>query len=61
MQIDPHVSGDSGVFNGLDEEEWCETHPATTVVRFTSMFYNFVWIWGSDVRNRESVYGLGLL
>ena len=34
-------------------KNWCETHPATTVVRFTSMFYNFVWIWGSDVRNRH--------
>lgn len=32
--------------------KWCETHPATTVVRFTSMFYNFVWIWGSSERNR---------
>ncbi|MCR4762505.1 MAG: 1,3-beta-galactosyl-N-acetylhexosamine phosphorylase [Lachnospiraceae bacterium] len=34
-------------------EHWCETHPATNVVRFTSMFYNFVWIWGSDERNRN--------
>ncbi len=32
--------------------KWCETHPDTTVVRFTSMFYNFVWIWGSSERNR---------
>ncbi len=32
---------------------WCETHPDTTVVRFTSMFYNFVWIWGSSERNRQ--------
>ncbi len=31
---------------------WCGEHPATTVVRFTSMFYNFVWIWGSDERRR---------
>lgn len=31
--------------------DWCESHPDTTVVRFTSMFYNFVWIWGSDCRN----------
>ncbi len=30
---------------------WCKEHPATNVVRFTSMFYNFVWIWGSDDRN----------
>ncbi len=34
-------------------KNWCETHPDTTVVRFTSMFYNFVWIWGSDERNRQ--------
>ena len=34
-------------------ENWCETHPDTTVVRFTSMFYNFVWIWGSSERNRQ--------
>lgn len=32
---------------------WCEAHPATTVVRFTSLFYNFVWIWGGDERNRN--------
>lgn len=32
-------------------ENWCRTHPATTVVRFTSLFYNFVWIWGADARN----------
>ena len=32
---------------------WCEEHPDTNVVRFTSMFYNFVWIWGSDTRNRS--------
>ena len=25
-------------------EQWCKEHPATTVVRFTSMFYNFVWM-----------------
>ena len=30
---------------------WCEEHPETDVVRFTSLFYNFVWIWGSDERN----------
>lgn len=34
-------------------ENWCKTHPATTVVRFTSMFYNFVWIWSSSNRNRD--------
>ena len=34
-------------------KNWCETHPATTVVRFTSLFYNFTWMWGSDARNRN--------
>lgn len=29
-------------------EGWCREHPQTSVVRFTSMFYNFCWIWGSD-------------
>lgn len=34
-------------------KNWCENHPDTTVVRFTSMFYNFVWIWGNRERNRN--------
>jgi len=34
-------------------DTWCKEHPATSVVRFTSMFYNFVWIWGSDPRNQS--------
>lgn len=34
-------------------ENWCAGHPQTTVVRFTSLFYNFAWIWGSDPRNRH--------
>lgn len=29
-------------------EQWCVDHPDTTVVRFTSLFYNFAWFWGSD-------------
>lgn len=33
-------------------ENWCRTHPATTVVRFTSLFYNFTWMWGESERNR---------
>ncbi len=33
-------------------DEWCRSHPATKVVRFTSMFYNFTWIWGADERER---------
>lgn len=34
-------------------EKWCQEHPATTVVRFTSLFYNFAWIWGSSEENRS--------
>jgi len=33
--------------------QWCEDNPDTDVVRFTSLFYNFVWIWGSSERNRH--------
>ncbi len=52
MQIDPRYPETQQFM--LDwMKNWCETHPATTVVRFTSMFYNFVWIWGSDERKRE--------
>ena len=35
--------------------QWCEDHPDTNVVRFTSMFYNFVWIWGEDSR-RQNIF-----
>lgn len=52
MQIDPRYEETRKYM--LDwMENWCKTHPATTVVRFTSMFYNFVWIWGSNERNRH--------
>ena len=34
-------------------KNWCIEHPATTVVRFTSMFYNFAWFWGDDIKNRN--------
>ncbi len=33
--------------------DWCEAHPDTDIVRFTSLFYNFVWIWGSNPRKRN--------
>ena len=33
-------------------EDWCRANPDTTVVRFTSLFYNFVWIFGEDLRRR---------
>ncbi len=31
---------------------WCRNNPDTNVVRLTSLFYNFVWIFGSDPRRR---------
>lgn len=34
-------------------KNWCGENPDTTVVRFTSLFYNFVWIWGEDERHRN--------
>lgn len=51
MQIDP-VYPETQEYMMSWMTNWCETHPDTTVVRFTSMFYNFVWIWGSSERNR---------
>ena len=52
MQIDP-VYPETQAYLKDWMENWCKEHPATTVVRFTSMFYNFVWIWGSSERNRQ--------
>ena len=52
MQIDPRYE-ETRIYMKQWMKQWCEEHPATTVVRFTSMFYNFVWIWGSDERNRN--------
>ncbi len=52
MQIDPrHPETQEYMLSWM--KEWCEKHPATKVVRFTSMFYNFVWIWGANERNRN--------
>ena len=34
-------------------ENWCVKNPDTTVVRFTSLFYNFVWMWGDSLSNRH--------
>jgi beta-D-galactosyl-(1->4)-L-rhamnose phosphorylase len=52
MQIDPiHTETQDYLLNWL--ENWCLAHPATNVIRFTSMFYNFVWIWGSSENNRH--------
>lgn len=52
MQIDPRHEATREYMLGW-MRNWCDTHPDTTVVRFTSMFYNFVWIWGSSERNRN--------
>jgi beta-D-galactosyl-(1->4)-L-rhamnose phosphorylase len=54
MPIDPRTKEAQEYILGW-MENWCKTHPDTTVVRFTSLFYNFVWIWGSDKRN-QSLY-----
>lgn len=52
MQVDPrYLETREYLVNWM--EEWCKSHPDTTVVRFTSLFYNFVWIWGADERKRN--------
>ena len=52
MPVDPrHPETREYLYGWL--KNWCETHPSTTVVRFTSLFYNFVWIWGRDERKRS--------
>lgn len=52
MPVDPiHEETRDYLYGWL--KEWCETHPATTVVRFTSLFYNFVWMWGSSEKRRN--------
>lgn len=49
MQIDPiHKEVQNYMLDWM--RKWCEEHPHTSVVRFTSMFYNFVWIWGNSNR-----------
>jgi beta-D-galactosyl-(1->4)-L-rhamnose phosphorylase len=51
MQIDPiHKDAQEYLLDWLNN--WCQSHPKTNVVRFTSLFYNFAWIWGSSDRNR---------
>lgn len=52
MQIDPRYAETQDYMIEW-MESWCKAHPQTTVVRFTSMFYNFVWIWGSNERKRN--------
>ncbi len=52
MQIDPRYP-EAKAYLIQWMEDWCKSHPNTTVVRFTSLFYNFVWIWGADEKNRN--------
>ena len=52
MQLNPYIPECRQYLeNWLNN--WCKNHPTTDVVRFTSLFYNFSWIWGSNVRNRH--------
>ena len=51
-QLDPrHPAAWAYLQKWLDD--WCVANPQTNVIRLTSLFYNFVWIWGSDMRNRH--------
>ncbi len=52
MQIDPVEPDTMDYLTGW-MEAWCRQHPQTSVVRFTSLFYNFAWIWGASERNRH--------
>ncbi|MDR1530597.1 MAG: 1,3-beta-galactosyl-N-acetylhexosamine phosphorylase [Clostridiales bacterium] len=52
MQLDP-IYPETREYLKQWLDEWCAARPATTVARFTSLFYNFTWIWGADARNRN--------
>ncbi len=52
MQLDPYYP-EALEYISVWLENWCIEHPRTTVVRFTSMFYNFAWIWGSSEARRN--------
>ena len=52
MQLDPvYPQAQEYLLDRMDK--WCTEHPDTAVVRFTSLFYNFTWIWGSHERLRN--------
>jgi len=52
MQLNPYAPGAMDYLKAW-LCDWCDAHPRTDVVRFTSLFYNFAWIWGADPRNRH--------
>jgi beta-D-galactosyl-(1->4)-L-rhamnose phosphorylase len=52
MPVEPrHPAVQAALLNWLDG--WCKAHPHTDVVRFTSLFYNFAWIWSDDPAARD--------
>ena len=54
MAVEPrYPETQTHILNWL--EDWCIQHPSTTVVRFTSMFYNFAWFW-SDEKNCRDIF-----
>ncbi|MCC5833468.1 MAG: 1,3-beta-galactosyl-N-acetylhexosamine phosphorylase [Opitutales bacterium] len=55
MPVDP-VYPETQEFMLKFLRQWLEEHPATNVVRFTSMFYNFCWFWGEDAKNHRFRY-----
>jgi len=52
MQLNPYAPGAMDYLKNWFAQ-WCEDNPHSDVVRFTSLFYNFAWIWGSSPRNRN--------
>jgi beta-D-galactosyl-(1->4)-L-rhamnose phosphorylase len=54
MSVEPrHPKAQAHLLEVL--ERWLAERPATKVVRFTSLFYNFAWFWG-DRPERRFVY-----
>lgn len=50
-QLDPrHKEVQAYLLGWLND--WCQKNPQVDVVRFTSLFYNFAFIWGESPRNR---------
>ena len=52
MQLNPYAAGAQEYLKQWFKD-WCISHSHADVVRFTALFYNFTWIWGSDERNRH--------
>ncbi len=52
MQLDPSwPEARAYLLSWMDN--WLRERPGTGIVRFTSLFYNFAWIWGSDALRRS--------